>query len=153
MPVTYSRFARSLTTETAFDVLAVARRLQAAGKDVIALQIGDSPYPSAKSALAAGKAAIDAGQTRYAPSLGLLEFRETIARTVMAEFNIPATAENVVVAPGAKPFEQFFCELFLEPGDEVLVFQPAFPTYEPNIARRGAAPVYRPLRLENQFRP
>jgi len=61
--------------------------------------------------------------------------------------------ENVVVAPGAKPFEQFFCELFLEPGDAVLVFQPAFPTYEPNIARRGARPVYVPLRQENSFRP
>ena len=70
-----------------------------------------------------------------------------------AEFGIPATAEHVVVAPGAKPFEQFFCELFLEPGDAVLVFQPAFPTYEPNILRRGAKPVYRPLRQENAFRP
>ena len=148
-----SSFAQGLTAETAFDVLAVAKRLQAAGKDVIALQIGDSPFPSTASALRAGKAAIDAGQTHYAPSMGLLEFRETIARTVQAEFGIAATAENVVVAPGAKPFEQFFCELFLEPGDAVLVFQPAFPTYEPNIVRRGARPVYRPLRQENQFRP
>jgi aspartate aminotransferase len=148
-----SSFARGLTAETAFDVLAVARKLQAAGKDVIALQIGDSPFPTTASAIRAGKAAIDAGQTRYAPSLGLTEFRETIARTVKCEFGIAATAENVVVAPGAKPIEQFFCELFLQPGDAVLVFQPAFPTYEPNIARRGAKPVYRPLRQDNAFRP
>jgi aspartate aminotransferase len=153
MPVPLSTFAGGLTAETAFDVLAVARKLQADGKDVIALQIGDSPFPSTASAIRAGKAAIDAGQTRYAPSLGLAEFRETIARTVKSEFGIDATAENVVVAPGAKPFEQFFCELFLEPGDAVLVFQPAFPTYEPNILRRGARPVYRPLRQENEFRP
>jgi aspartate aminotransferase len=148
-----SAFATSLTAETAFDVLAVARKLQAGGKDVIALQIGDSPFPSTRGAVAAGKAAIDAGQTHYAPSLGLPEFRSTIAATVRAEFGIPAGPENVVVAPGAKPFEQFFCELFLNPGDAVLVFQPAFPTYEPNIARRGAVPVYRPLRQENEFRP
>jgi aspartate aminotransferase len=148
-----SHFARGLTAETAFDVLAVARKLQASGKDVIALQIGDSPFPSTANAIKAGKAAIDAGQTRYAPSLGLPEFRETIARTVQAEFGIPATLDNVVVAPGAKPFEQFFCELFLEPGDAVLVFQPAFPTYEPNIARRGARPVSVPLRQEHEFRP
>jgi len=148
-----THFARGLTAETAFDVLAVARKLQAAGKDVITLQIGDSPFPSTANAIQAGKAAIDAGQTRYAPSLGLPEFRETIARTVQAEFAIPATADHVVVAPGAKPFEQFFCELFLEPGDAVLVFQPAFPTYEPNIARRGAQPVYVPLRQDNEFRP
>ncbi len=150
---TLSNFASGLTAETAFDVLAVAKKLKAGGKDVIELQIGDSPYPSATSAIKAGKAAIDAGQTRYCPSLGLLEFRETIAKTVKAEFGIPAAAENVVVAPGAKPFEQFFCELFLEPNDAVLVFQPAFPTYDPNIARRGAKPVYVPLRQENAFRP
>jgi aspartate aminotransferase len=150
---TLSQFASGLTAETAFDVLAVAKKLKAGGKDVIELQIGDSPYPSATSALAAGKAAIDAGQTRYCPSLGLPEFRATIASLVKDEFSIPATADNVVVAPGAKPFEQFFCELFLEPNDAVLVFQPAFPTYEPNISRRGAKPVYVPLRQENAFRP
>src|SRR5262249_37725216 len=112
-----SAFAQGLTGETAFDVLAVAKRLKAAGKDVVELQIGDSPFPSTTAAVAAGKQAINAGLTRYCPSLGLPDFRETIARTVKAEFGIPATAGNVVVAPGAKPFEQFFCELFLEPGD------------------------------------
>ncbi len=151
--VTLSSFARSLTTETAFDVLAVARRLKAAGKDVIELQIGDSPFPTTSSARAAGKAAIDAGRTQYCPSIGLPEFRETVARIVRAEFGVPAAAENVVVAPGAKPFELFFCEAFLEPGDEVLLFSPQFPTYEPNIARRGAVPVHAALRQENAFRP
>ena len=148
-----SSFARGLIAETAFDVLAVARKLMAGGKDVIALQIGDSPFPTTASAIKAAHAAIDAGLTHYCPSLGLPEFRETIARTVNAEFGIPATAENVVVGPGAKVFETYFCEAFLEPGDAVLVFQPAFPTFEPNILRRGARPVYVPLRQENQFRP
>ena len=96
-----SAFARGLTAETAFDVLAVAKKLKAAGKDVIELQIGDSPYPSSASAIRAGKNAIDAGLTRYCPSLGLPDFRETIARTVRGEFGIPAATENVVVAPGA----------------------------------------------------
>ncbi|MCI0703821.1 MAG: aminotransferase class I/II-fold pyridoxal phosphate-dependent enzyme, partial [Planctomycetia bacterium] len=136
-----STFARGLSTETAFDVLAVAKKLQAAGKDVIALQIGDSPFPTTASAIKAAHAAIDAGQTHYCPSMGVQEFRETIAKTVNSEFGIPATAENVVVGPGAKVFETYFCEAFLEPGDSVLVFQPAFPTYEPNILRRGAKPV------------
>lgn len=148
-----SAFARGLTTEAAFDVLAQARQLQAAGKDVIALQIGDSPFPTTANAVKAAHAAIDAGLTRYCPSLGLPEFRKTIADTVRAEFGIPATAENVVVGPGAKVFETYFCEAFLEPGDAVLVFQPAFPTFEPNILRRGAKPVYAPLRQENEFRP
>lgn len=153
MAATPSQFARSLTTETAFDVLAVARKLQAAGKDVIALQIGDSPFPTTRSAVAAGKAAIDAGQTRYAPSLGVADFRAAAAAAVSREFGVPATADNVVVAPGAKPFEQFFCELALDPGDAVLVFEPAFPTYAPNIARRGAVMHPAALTQANGFRP
>jgi aspartate aminotransferase len=152
-PVAFSSFASSLTTETAFDVLAVANKLKAGGKDVIALQIGDSPFPSSSSALVAGKAAIDAGMTRYCPSLGLPDFRAACAKMVHDEFGIPATAANIVVAPGAKPFETFFCELFLEPGDEVLLFSPQFPTFEPNIARRGAVPVHANLTFENEFRP
>jgi aspartate aminotransferase len=148
-----SSFAKSLTSETAFDVLAVAKRLRARGKDVIELQIGDSPFPSTKSALAAGTKAIADGQTRYCPSLGLPEFRAVIAETVKREFGVPAAAENVVVGPGAKVFEQFFCELFVEPGDEVLFFSPQFPTFEPNVRRRGGIPVCVPLRQENAFRP
>jgi aspartate aminotransferase len=148
-----SAFARGLTAETAFDVLAVARRLKSAGKDVIELQIGDSPFPSTASALAAGHAAIDAGATRYCPSLGVMEFREAIAANYAREFGVPVAAENVIVGPGAKPFEQFFCEAFLDAGDSVLLFSPQFPTYEPNVSRRGATCVYSALRAENQFRP
>src|SRR5262245_4470873 len=150
---TLSAFARSLTTETAFDVLAVAKKLKAGGKDVIELQIGDSPFPSSVSALAAGKAAIDAGATHYCPSQGLPEFRETIAKTVKTEFGIPATADHVVVGPGAKVFETYFCEAFLEPGDQVLVYGPHFPTYEPNLVRRGAMMIPTVLHQANAFRP
>jgi aspartate aminotransferase len=152
-PVSFSQFARSLTGETAFDVLAVAKRLKAQGKDVIELQIGDSPFPTTKAALAAGIKAIQEGATHYCPSPGLSSFRETVARNYQKEFGIAIGPENVVVAPGAKPFEQFFCEVFLEAGDEVLIFTPHFPTYGPNLQRRGAAPVFSPLRQQNQFRP
>jgi aspartate aminotransferase len=150
---TYTSFARGLTGETAFDVLAVAKKLKAGGKDVIELQIGDSPFTSTRSALAAGTKAIADGQTHYCPSMGLPQFREVIAETVRKEFNVSATAENVVVGPGAKVFEQFFCELFVEPGDEVLFFSPQFPTFEPNVRRRGGVPVSVPLKQENAFRP
>lgn len=148
-----SRFARGLNTETAFDVLAIARALKATGKDVIELQIGDSPFPSTASALSAGKAAIDAGATHYCPSPGLPEFRTAAAKLVEREFGIPAKAENVVAGPGAKVFETYFCEAFLEQDDAVLVFGPAFPTYEPNITRRGARMVISELKQDQQFRP
>jgi aspartate aminotransferase len=153
MHLSLSSFARGLSGETAFDVLAVARRLKAAGKDVIELQIGDSPFPSTKHAVAAGLKAISSGATHYCPSPGLPSFREAVARNYRTEFGVEIGPENVVVAPGAKVFEQFFCEAFLEPGDTVLVFTPHFPTYGPNIERRGAKAVFSPLRLSNHFRP
>lgn len=148
-----SEFARSLTVETAFSVLAVAKALKAAGKDVVELEIGDSPFDSTSSAKSTGVLAIQENKSHYCPSPGLPEFRETAARFVREEFAIPAKAENVVVAPGAKVFEQFFCEAFLNPGDGVLVFSPYFPTYVPNILRRGARPVYSSLKQSNGFRP
>jgi aspartate aminotransferase len=153
LPVQFSQFARSLVAETAFDVLAVAKRLQAQGKDVIALQIGDSPFPSPKHGVAAGVEAILAGHTHYCPSAGLASFREVIARNYQREFGVAVGPENVIVGPGAKVFEQFFCEVFLDPGDAVLLFSPQFPTYVPNIDRRGGVAVFSPLRQETAFRP
>jgi aspartate aminotransferase len=150
---TLSQFARGLTAETAFDVLAVARRLAAAGKDVIELQIGDSPFPTTKNALAAGVEAIRAGATHYCASLGLPQFREALAENYRRERGVAVTAEHVVVGPGAKVFEQFFCEAFLDPGDAVLLFTPYFPTFPPNVQRRAGRVVESPLRQANAFRP
>jgi aspartate aminotransferase len=153
MPPVLSEFARSLSAETAFTVLAAAKRLKAAGKDVVELEIGDSPFESPVAAKAAGIDGIRANQTRYCPSPGLPEFREAAAAAVREEFGVPAEAKNVVVAPGAKPFEQFFCETFLNPGDGVLIFSPHFPTYPPNVHRRGARCVFAPLSQARAFRP
>jgi aspartate aminotransferase len=151
--VSLSCFAGSLTAETAFDVLAVAKGLKAQGKDVIELQIGDSPFPSTRHARAAGIRAIEEHATHYCASLGLPGFREEVARSYHREFGVDIGPENVVAGSGAKVFEQFFCEAVLDPGDSVLVFSPHFPTYGPNIERRGARAIYSALRQENQFRP
>jgi aspartate aminotransferase len=149
----FSQFARTLSVETAFNVLAIARQLRANGKDIIELEVGDSPFPSTPAARQAGILAIEENQTHYCPSAGLPEFRAAAAEFVNSEFGIPAKAENIVVAPGAKIFEQYFCEAFLDPGDQVLVFSPYFPTFLPNILRRGAVPVISPLTQAHQFRP
>jgi aspartate aminotransferase len=148
-----SDFARSLTVETAFTVLGLARALKAEGKDVVELEIGDSPFDSTASARAGGVDAINNNQSHYCPSPGIPEFRQAAADFVRTEFDIPAHANNIVAGPGAKVFEQFFCEAFLNPGDGVLVFSPYFPTYLPNIERRGARAVLTPLRQSNEFRP
>src|SRR5437588_11332450 len=105
-----SALASHLSAESAFTVLAVARSLKARGKDVVELEIGDSPFPSTPHAKAAGIRAIQDDRTGYGPSLGLAEFRATAARFVGREFGLNASAENIVVASGAKPFEQYFAE-------------------------------------------
>jgi aspartate aminotransferase len=131
----------------------MARSLKAQGKDVVELEIGDSPFDSTASARAGGVEAIHNNQSHYCPSPGIPEFRQAAAEFVRAEFDVPAEAPNIVAGPGAKVFEQFFCEAFLNPGDGVLVFSPYFPTYLPNIERRAARAVLKPLRQSNEFRP
>ena len=153
MPVSLSSFARSLSVESAFSVLAIAKALKAQGKDVVELEIGDSPFETPAAAKSSGVEAIQANQTHYCPSPGLPEFRAAAAAFVKEEFGIPAAAENITVGPGAKVFEQYFCEAFLEPNDGVLVFSPQFPTYAPNIHRRGARMVTSDLKQSHQFRP
>lgn len=150
---TPSRFASGVETETAFDVLAVAKRLVREGKRVIELEIGDSPFPSSPSAAAAIASAIASGHCRYAPSAGLPEFRQAAAEYLNREYGYEVTAEQIVAGPGAKNFEQLFLEAFVDPDDGVLVFTPHFPTYPPNIARRSARMVTSTLKESMSFRP
>ncbi len=153
MPPSFTRFSSTVQPEGAFTVLAAARRLAAAGKDVIELEIGDSPFPSPDAAVDAGIAAIRAGRTTYGPSAGLPEFRAAAAAYVSEEHGLPVTADQVIAGPGAKTFEQLFCDAFLEPDDGVLVFSPYFPTYAANIRRREARMVVSNLRASRAFRP
>ena len=153
MSATYSTFASNVQGETAFTVLAAARRLLAAGKDVIELEIGDSPFPTSPAALDAGLRAIRGGHTHYGPSLGLPDFRAAAAAYLERQYGLPVTAEHVVAGPGAKIYEQFFCEAFVDPGDGVLVFSPHFPTYPANVQRRGGRMVVSRLRASDDFRP
>ena len=153
MPVSFSNFSNSVETESAFDVLAVAKRLIAGGKDVIELEIGDSPFPTSPSAVQAGIQAIRDDHCHYGPSTGLPEFRQAAAEYVNREYGLQVSAENVVAGPGAKNFEQLFLEAFVNPDDGVLVFSPHFPTYPPNIGRRGARMVVSSLKQSRDFRP
>ena len=153
MTPTFSRFASATQPETAFVVLARARELQAAGKDVIELEIGDSPFATPPNAVEAGVRAIRDGRTHYGPASGLPEFREAASAYVNQEHGLRTTAANIVAGPGAKTFEQLFCEAFVNPDDGVLVFSPHFPTYGPNIARGGGHTCLSTLEATRRFRP
>src|SRR5262249_2227632 len=94
-----SDFARSLTVETAFTVLGLAKTLKVAGKAVVELEIGDSPFDSTAAARAGGMEAIKNNESHYCPSPGIPEFRQAAAEFVRAEFDIPAEAANIVAGP------------------------------------------------------
>src|SRR5690606_3451164 len=100
----FSAFASSVRVETAFSVLAVAKHLMSCGKDVIELEIGDSPFPTPAAAVEAAVRAIHEGHTHYAPSMGVMELRAAAADYVNEEYGLSVTAENVVIGPGAKNF-------------------------------------------------
>ena len=97
--------------------------------------------------------AIRDGWTHYGPASGLPEFREAASAYVNEEHGLRTTAANIVAGPGAKTFEQLFCEAFVNPDDGVLVFSPHFPTYGPNIARRGGRTCLSTLEASRKFRP
>ena len=96
----FSQFASSVGVESAFSVLAIAKRLMAAGKDVIELEIGDSPFATPPKAIEAGVQAIRDGHSRYGPSLGIMEFRKAAAEYVNREYGLSVTGDHVVAGPG-----------------------------------------------------
>jgi aspartate aminotransferase len=140
-----------LGTETAFEVLVKARALEAKGKDVVHLEIGEPDFDTPKHIIEAAKDALDQGYTHYGPSAGLPELREAIAHDVGLSRGIPLRPEQVVVTPGAKPIMFYVLLALAQPGDEVIYPNPGFPIYESVIRFVGARPVPIPLREERQF--
>ncbi len=137
-----------LGTETAFEVLAKAKQLELGGMDVIHLEIGEPDFDTPKNIVNAGIQALNAGQTRYGPSPGLMEVRERIAQEISTTREISVNAENVVVTPGGKPIMFFIMLALVDEGDEVLYPNPGFPIYESMIRFVGGVPV--PIRLASQ---
>jgi aspartate/methionine/tyrosine aminotransferase len=134
-----------LGTETAFEVLAKARRLEAEGMDVVHLEIGEPDFDTPSNIIEAGVNALKSGYTHYGPSPGLPEVRERIAQEISSTRNISVTGENVVVTPGGKPIMFFAMLALVDEGDEVLYPNPGFPIYESMIRFVGGVPV--PMKL------
>ncbi|MFN8558565.1 MAG: pyridoxal phosphate-dependent aminotransferase [Dehalococcoidia bacterium] len=141
-----------LGTETAFEVLARARALEAQGRDVIHLEIGEPDFATPAHIVAAAKDALDAGFTHYVPTAGLPEVRAAIAAHIAATRGIAVAPEQVVITPGAKPIMFFAALMLCQEGDEALVPDPGFPIYASVIAYSGARPVPLRLRPEMGFR-
>ena len=148
------RLARRMSrlgTETAFEVLARARMLEAEGMDVVHLEIGEPDFDTPENVVRAGVDALAGGFTHYGPSPGLPEVRARIAQEVADTRGISVSGDNVVVTPGGKPIMFFVLLALAEHGDEVLYPNPGFPIYESMINFSGAEAVPMPLREDRDF--
>jgi aspartate aminotransferase len=145
------RMAR-LGTETAFEVLVKARALEAQGRDIVHLEIGEPDFDTPANIIDAATEALHKGFTHYGPSAGFPELREIIAQYVSDARQVNVTAEEVVVVPGGKPIIFFSILALVEEGDEVIYPNPGFPIYESMIKYIGAKPVPIRLREELDFR-
>jgi aspartate aminotransferase len=146
-----NRMAR-LGTETAFEVLVKARALEATGRDIVHLEIGEPDFDTPGNIIEAATDALHKGFTHYGPSAGLPPLRETIAQYVSETRRITVTPEEVVVVPGGKPIIFFTILALVEEGDEVIYPNPGFPIYESMIDFLGAKAVPIQLREEMDFR-
>ncbi len=137
--------------EGAFNVLVKAKALEAQGRDIIHLEIGEPDFPTPRHIVDAAKQALDEGWTHYGPPQGLPELREAIASYISRTRGIRVGPEHVCVVPGGKPIIFFPMMALLEPGDEVIYPNPGFPIYESMINLLGAKPVPIPLVEERGF--
>jgi aspartate aminotransferase len=143
---------RVLGTETAFEVLARAKKLEAAGRSIIHLEIGEPDFDTPEHIKEAAIRALRDGYTHYTPAAGIPEARAAIAESVARSRGIPVTPEHVVITPGAKPIMFFLMMALLNPGDEVIYPDPGFPIYESVARFVGARPVPWILREDREFR-
>jgi aspartate/methionine/tyrosine aminotransferase len=145
------RMAR-LGSETAFEVLAKARVLEAQGRDIVHLEIGEPDFDTPANIIDAGVKAMKGGWTHYTPSAGLPELREAIAQDVSRRRGVHCSGDEVVVVPGGKPTIFYTFMALVDEGDEVIYPNPGYPIYESLITFLGARPVPIHLREENDFR-
>src|SRR5437588_986247 len=146
-----ARMAR-LGTETAFEVLVGARALEAQGKHIVHLEIGEPDFDTPGNVIEAGVDALHHGYTHYGPPAGLPELRQTIAEYIGRTRNISVSPDEVVVVPGGKPIIFYVVMALVDEGDEVIYPNPGFPIYESMINFVGARAVPIRLREEMDFR-
>ncbi len=142
------RMAR-LGTETAFEVLVKAKALEAQGRDIVHLEIGEPDFDTPRNIIDAAVDALHKGFTHYGPSAGLMELREVIAQYVSETRRVNVTPDEVVVVPGGKPIIFFSILALAQEGDEVIYPNPGFPIYESMINYVGAKAV--PIRLREEL--
>ena len=149
---TFAKRMSRLGTESAFEVLAKAKSLEAQGKDIIHLEIGQPDFSTPMNVCEAAFKAMKDGHTGYCPSAGLPEFREVVAQHISETRGIDIHPDEVTVTPGAKPIIFFTILALIDEGDEVIYPEPGFPVYESVIDFIGGKAVPLLLREDVDFR-
>ena len=140
-----------LGTETAFEVLAKAQKLEAQGKNIIHLEIGEPDFETPENIVRAGCKALQDGFTSYNPSQGYGDLRDVVAKEISKSRGIEASGDNIVITPGGKPIMFFVIMALIESGDEVLYPNPGFPIYESMIEFCGGTAVPMQLHGDKDF--
>ncbi len=149
------RFAERMSrlgTEGAFEVLAKARRLEAEGKTIVHLEIGEPDFATPDNIVEAGISAMQNGYTHYTPASGIFEAREAVAGFVSRMLKIEVDPTEVVLVPGSKNVLLFTLLACIEPGDEVILPDPGYPAYSSQVSFIGAIPKTVTLREKSGFR-
>jgi len=147
----FTERTQHLVAEGAYQVLAKAQELEAQGRNIIHLEIGQPDFETFPNISQAGISAIQDGYTRYTPPAGMKSLREVISREAGKQRSMEFAPDQVVISPGAKPNLFFPTLALVEKGDEVIYPNPGFPTYEAMIRIAGGIPVPVPLLENNQF--
>lgn len=145
MSLEFAKRMSALGTETAFEVLAKARRLEAQGRNIVHLEIGEPDFDTPAHIVDAAIRAMRDGFTHYTPAAGIMEARQAVADYMTRTRRIPVDAANVVIVPGSKNVLLFAMLGLVNPGDEVVYPDPGYPIYESIAAFIGAT--LRPVRL------
>jgi aspartate/methionine/tyrosine aminotransferase len=138
--------------ETAFEVLVRARALEARGRSVIHLEIGEPDFDTPGHIIAAAQQALEEGATHYGPGAGLPELRQAVASYLKRWRGLDIDPARIVITPGGKPIMFFAILALIDPGDEVIYPDPGFPIYESMARFVGGTAVPMPLREERRFR-
>ncbi len=147
----FSKLMQRAGTETAFAVLAKAKKLERQGKSIVHFEIGEPDFDTPENVKQAGIKAIQENFTHYSAAQGVLNLRETIAEYISKTRNIDVSPEEVVITPGGKDVILFSATAILDEGDEAIYPNPGYPIYESAIKIAGATPIPMPLLEENGF--
>src|SRR5882762_3037651 len=152
MTIKFAERMSRLGTEGAFVVLAKARKLEAEGKKIVHLEIGEPDFATPDNIVEAGVSAMQDGYTHYTPASGIMEAREAVAGFVARTLKTEVDPTEVVLVPGSKNVLLFTLLACIEPGDEVIVPDPGYPAYASQVNFIGAVPKPVTLREESGFR-